>query len=144
MEACRYDLQVQPGYRIGVAYSMESHIGDMKGDGVLTAVDAVAGQIALPGTVKIRDFQTPAQLNLGISHQIGSQWLLAADLSRIFWEDAMEDIDLGFVADSGQNIDILLPQNYKDQTTLSLGRRLYDRKVDATWRGTIRISGATL
>jgi long-chain fatty acid transport protein len=131
-----------PDTRIGVAYSMESHIGDMKGDGVLTAVDAVAGQIALPGTVKIRDFQTPAQLNLGISHQIGSQWLLAADLSRIFWEDAMEDIDLGFVADSGQNIDILLPQNYKDQTTLSLGAAYMIGKW--TLRGGVRFASQAL
>lgn len=131
-----------PDTRIGVAYSMKSHIGDMKGDGVLTAVDAVAGQIALPGTVKIRDFQTPAQLNLGISHQVGSQWLLAADLSRIFWEDAMEDIDVGFVADTGQNIDILLPQNYRDQTALSLGAAYMTGKW--TLRGGARMATQAL
>ena len=33
----------------------------------------------------------------------------------------MKDIDVAFEADTGQNIDILLPQNYKDQTALSLG-----------------------
>lgn len=106
---------------LGAAYSMKSHLADMEGDATLTAVDAVAGQIALKGKIKVRDFQTPAQLNLGISHQLNAQWMVAADVSRIFWKHAMKDIDVGFVADNGTNIDILVPQNYKDQTALSLG-----------------------
>jgi long-chain fatty acid transport protein len=93
----------------------------MEGDATLTAVDALVGQVPLKGKISIRDFQTPAQLNLGISHQINAQWMVAADISRIFWKDAMENIDVGFVADNGADIDILLPLNFKDQTALSLG-----------------------
>jgi long-chain fatty acid transport protein len=106
---------------LGAAYSMESHIADMKGDATLTAVDALAGQIPLTGKISVRDFQTPAQLNLGISHQFNEQWMIAADVSRIFWKHAMKNVNVGFVADSGANIDILLPLNFKDQTALSLG-----------------------
>lgn len=106
---------------LGAAYSMESHIADMKGDATLTAVDAMAGQVPLRGRVSVRDFQTPAQLNLGISHQFNEQWMVAADISRIFWRHAMKNVDVGFVADTGANIDILLPLNFKDQTALSLG-----------------------
>ena len=106
---------------VGAAYSMKSHVDDMKGDATLTAVDAVVGQIPLTGQISIRDFQTPGQLNLGISHSFNEQWMVAADISRIFWKDAMKDIDVGFVADNGANIDILLPLNFKDQTALSLG-----------------------
>nr|BBJ02056.1 long-chain fatty acid transport protein [Stutzerimonas degradans] len=106
---------------LGVAYSMESHIADMKGDATLTAVDALAGQVPLRGRISVRDFQTPAQLNLGISHQVNAQWMIVADVSRIFWKHAMKDVDVGFVADTGDNIDILLPLNFKDQTALSLG-----------------------
>ncbi|URS59071.1 outer membrane protein transport protein [Pseudomonas sp. Y39-6] len=105
----------------GAAYSMESKLADMEGNATLTAVDAVVGQVALAGKIKIRDFQTPAQLNLGISHQLNDQWLIAADVSRIFWKHAMKDIDVDFVADNGSNINILLPQNYRDQTALSFG-----------------------
>jgi long-chain fatty acid transport protein len=93
----------------------------MKGDATLTAVDAVAGQVPLQGKISVRDFQTPAQLNLGISHQFNEQWMIAADVSRIFWKHAMKNVNVGFVADSGANIDILLPLNFKDQTALSLG-----------------------
>lgn len=106
---------------LGAAYSMESQLADMEGHATLTAVDAVAGQVALKGKIKVRDFQTPAQLNLGMSHQLNAKWMIAADVSRIFWKHAMKDINVGFVADNGANIDILLPQNYKDQTALSLG-----------------------
>jgi long-chain fatty acid transport protein len=106
---------------LGGVYSFKSHIDDMEGDATLTAVDAVIGQVPLKGRVTIRDFQTPAQLNLGISHQINAQWMVAADISRIFWKDAMKNIDVRFVADNGGDIDILLPLNYKDQTALSLG-----------------------
>ena len=106
---------------LGAAYSMESHIADMEGDATLTAVDAVVGQVPLQGKISVRDFQTPAQLNLGISHQFNEQWMIAADVSRIFWKHAMKNVNVGFVADSGANIDILLPLNFKDQTALSLG-----------------------
>lgn len=106
---------------LGAAYSMKSRIGDMKGDATLTAIDAVAGQVPLKGMISVRDFQTPAQLNLGISHRLNEKWMIAADVSRIFWKDAMKNINVGFVADSGANIDILLPLNFKDQTALSLG-----------------------
>ena len=106
---------------LGAAYSIKSHVGDMKGDAALTAVDAIVGQIPLTGEISIRDFQAPGQLNLGISHRFNEQWMLAADISRIFWKDAMKDIDVGFVADNGASIDILLPLNFKDQTALSLG-----------------------
>ncbi len=105
----------------GLSYAMESKIADMKGNASLTAVDAIAGQISLQGRVKVRDFQSPAQLSIGFSHQVNDQWLIAADLSRVFWEHAMKDIDIGFVDNSGANLDILIPQNYKDQTALSLG-----------------------
>lgn len=106
---------------LGGAYSFKSHLDDMEGDATLTAVDALVGQVPLKGKVSIRDFQTPAQLNLGISHRINARWMIAADLSRIFWKDAMKNIDVGFVADNGADIDILLPLNFKDQTALSLG-----------------------
>lgn len=127
---------------LGAAYSMESRMADMEGNATLTAVDAVVGQVALAGKIKIRDFQTPAQLNLGISHQLNDQWLLAADVSRIFWKHAMKDIDVGFVEDNGSNIDILLPQNYKDQTALSFGVAYQTGKW--TLRGGARIATQAL
>ncbi len=106
---------------LGASYVAKSDIADMKGNATLTAVDAVVGQVPLKGRISIRDFQTPAQLNLGISHQFNQQWMLVADVSRILWKDAMKNVNVGFVADTGANINILLPLNFRDQTALSLG-----------------------
>jgi long-chain fatty acid transport protein len=93
----------------------------MEGRATLTAIDGVAGQIPLGGKIRIRDFQMPAVVNLGVSHRVNDQLTLAADVSRVFWSSVMKDIKVGFVADGGGDLNILLPQNYKDQTILAMG-----------------------
>ena len=127
---------------LGAAYSMESKLADMEGNATLTAVDAAVGQVALAGKIKVRDFQTPAQLNLGISHQFNEKWLLVADVSRGFWERARKDIDIDFFAINGSDISILLPQNYKDQTALSFGAAYHTGKW--TLRGGARFATQAL
>jgi long-chain fatty acid transport protein len=94
---------------------------DMEGRATLTAIDGIAGQIPLQGAIKLRNFQMPAKLDLGLSHRFNDQWMMAVDVSQVFWEHAMKDISVGFVTDSGQTLDIQLPQNYKDQTILAFG-----------------------
>jgi long-chain fatty acid transport protein len=114
----------------------------MEGKGTLTAIDGVAGNISMPGKITIRDFQSPAQLNFGLSYKPDEQWLITADISRIFLEHAMKDINVGFVANNGQNINILLPQNYRDQTALSLGAAFTSGKW--TLRGGARFTTQAL
>jgi long-chain fatty acid transport protein len=123
---------------LGAAYTIESQMNDMEGRATLTAIDGVAGQIPLDGDIKIRDFQMPAKLDLGLSHRFNDQWMMTVDVSRVFWKHAMKDIDVGFVSDGGANIDILLPQNYKDQTILSAG--VAYRTGNWTLRGGARIA----
>jgi long-chain fatty acid transport protein len=106
---------------LGAAYTFKSRVSDLEGQATLTAVDTVVGQIPLKGKIKIRDFQMPALLNLGLSHHFSDQLMVAVDLSRVFWKNAMKNIDVGFVANDGGNIDILLPKNDKDQTIFSVG-----------------------
>jgi len=127
---------------VGAAYTMETRFKDMSGRATLTAVDAVSGQIALNGNIKLRDFQMPAHLDLGVSHRFNDQWLVAADVSHVFWKHAMKDIDVGFVTDTGTTIDILLPQNYKDQTVLSAGAAY--TTGNWTLRGGARIASQAL
>lgn len=106
---------------LGADYAMESQINDMQGRATLTAIDGVLGQIPLKGNIKLRNFQIPAKLDLGMSHQFNDQWMFVVDVSQVFWKQAMKNINVGFVADGGGNINILLPQNYRDQTILSGG-----------------------
>jgi long-chain fatty acid transport protein len=106
------------GGRLGMTYKVSN---DMEGRATLTAIDGIAGQIPLQGAIKLRNFQMPAKLDLGLSHRFNDQWMMAVDVSQVFWEHAMKDISVGFVTDSGQTLDIQLPQNYKDQTILAFG-----------------------
>jgi len=113
--------QLSPATRFGAAYTVKSKLDDMQGRATLTAVSGVAGQIPLTGKIELQDFQMPARLDLGLHHRLTPQWEIAADLSRVFWKDVMKDIKVAFVADAGGDLNIRLPQNYKDQTVLALG-----------------------
>ncbi|MDE2439751.1 MAG: outer membrane protein transport protein [Betaproteobacteria bacterium] len=128
---------------LGASYTFKSQMDDMQGDATLTAVDGVAGQIPLKGRITIQDFQMPAHVDLGISQRLSTQWMVTADVSRVFWKDVMKDIKVAFVADGGGNINILLPQDYKDQTILSLGTA-YDLNEQLTLRGGLRFASQAL
>lgn len=113
--------KASPDTTLGASYTFKSQMNDMEGRATLTAIDGIAGQIAFGGKIQIKDFQMPAHVDLGVSQRLTSQWTVAADVSRVFWKDAMKDIKVAFTADAGGNLNILLPQDYKDQTIVSLG-----------------------
>ena len=129
--------------RIGAAYNFRSDIGDMDGPATLTAVSDVIGQVPLTGRISIRDFQMPAKLAIGASHRLTPEWMVAADVSRVFWSDVMKDIKVAFAADAGGNLDIRLPQNYRDQTILALGTA-YTLTPEWTLRAGVRIASQAL
>ena len=113
--------KLSPETTLGAAYTFKSQLSDLQGNATLTAVDAKVGQIPLQGKITLRNFQMPAVFNLGVSHNFSDQILVTGDLSEVFWKDVMKDINVGFVANSGANLNILLPQNYSNQTILALG-----------------------
>lgn len=135
--------KLTPDATLGTSYTFKSQMDDMEGGATLTAVDAVAGQIPLKGKIKIRDFQMPAHLDIGFSQRLNAQWTIAADVSRVFWKDVMKDIKVAFVADGGGDLNILLPQDYKDQTVFSLGTA-YDMSEQLTLRAGIRLASQAL
>ncbi len=128
---------------LGASYTFKSQMNDMEGDATLTAINT-GGNIALNGKITIKDFQMPAHLDLGISQRFGAQWLVTADVSRVFWEDVMKDIKVNFVHNGGMGeINILLPQDYKDQTIFSLGAA-YAMSEQLTLRGGLRFATQAL
>ena len=135
--------QAGPGTRLGASYTFQSQLSDMEGDATLTAISGVAGQIPLAGKIKIKDFQMPAKLAIGLSHKLNADWTVAADLSQVFWKDVMKDIKVAFQANGGGDLNILLPQNYKDQTILALGTSY---AVNPAWtlRGGLRFATQAL
>lgn len=115
--------KASPTTHLGMAYNFTSAMDDLKGDATVTAVDAIAGRIPLQGKISIRDFQMPASFTLGVAHTLNDRWLVTADVSRVFWKEVMQDIKVTFISDDAGDLYLSLPQDYKDQTIVSLGTR---------------------
>lgn len=122
--------------RFGAAYNFGTHLNDLQGGAVLTAVDQVAGQIPISGRVHVRDFQMPASLGAGVTHQLQDNWSLSLDVTRVFWRDVLKDLHVSFTSDSGDDLNLTVPQNYKDQTILAVGTdyAIYDWILRAGYR----------
>ncbi|MFZ2269140.1 MAG: outer membrane protein transport protein [Azonexus sp.] len=141
--------KASPETTLGASYSFQSQMADMEGNATMTAVLSGNTQLPLAGKIKIKDFQMPAHVDLGVAQRLNSQWLVTADISHVFWKEVMKDIKVAFVASpgaivpTGGDINILLPQNYKDQTILSLGTA-YQLNDDLTLRGGLRFATQAL
>jgi long-chain fatty acid transport protein len=123
--------QVNPTTRLGVAYQFKTNVGDLSGPSTLTAVSAVAGNIPLNGTVRLRNFQMPAAFTFGLSHDFTDKFSVAVDYQRVFWHDAMKDIQVGFTqAGTGQTLGLTLPLNYRDINVFSIGAQY---RYNASW-----------
>jgi long-chain fatty acid transport protein len=112
--------KLSPVTKVGMSYMFESNMNDLKGDATVTAVDGVLGNVPIQGKIRLIDFNTPAKLDIGISHQVTDKLLIAMDVSRVFWEDALKDIRVGFSSASG-SVDLAIPQDAKDQTIVAIG-----------------------
>ncbi|WP_312963935.1 OmpP1/FadL family transporter [Stutzerimonas nitrititolerans] len=112
--------KMTPTTKLGISYMFKSHMNDLKGKGTVTAVDSLIGNAPIDGEVRVLDFNTPAKLDVGISHQVTDKLLVAFDVSRVFWKDAWKDIKVGFSSDVG-DVDLRLPQNAKNQTIAAIG-----------------------
>lgn len=132
-----------PNVTLGAAYSFRTQFADLEGGATLIAVDGIAGQIPLTGQIRIRDFQMPAHLDLGVSARVTPKWQVAADVSVVYWRSVMANINVSFVADNGAGIDISLPQNYKNQTIVALGTS-YDVTPKLTLRAGLRLASEAL
>jgi len=105
---------------LGAMYNFKTSVGDLKGEALLSGVNGSGGTLPLNGDIRFKDFEMPASLTLGLSHQLNDNWLFAIDLKRTYWSDVMEDIDVSFTSAAG-DIDIVLPHQYSDITILSIG-----------------------
>jgi long-chain fatty acid transport protein len=76
--------QLNPQTRMGIAYNFKTRVGDLSGDADLTAVSAVAGNIPLSGKAKLRNFEMPASLVVGISHEFSDKFAVAFDYKRVY------------------------------------------------------------
>ncbi|MGU7774773.1 OmpP1/FadL family transporter [Burkholderia sp. MR1-5-21] len=127
--------QATPRTRLGLAYQFKTHVSDLTGHAQVTAVSSSAGNIPISGTVSVVNFQMPASLTVGISHDLTDQLTVAADYQRVFWHSVMKDMHVRFTQDgSGQGISLSLPLNYQDVNVFSIGMQ-YRYNANWTFRG---------
>jgi long-chain fatty acid transport protein len=108
--------RVNEQVKLGAAYHAKTRMGDMKTDDATLSVNGGP----MHGSLKVVDFQWPETYGLGIAYDPGSAWSWAADLKRIIWSDAMANFHMNFTA-NGMNLDVVMPQNWKDQTVFAVG-----------------------
>jgi len=117
-----FTYQILPSTRLAAVYHAKTRVGDLKGKAEVTLIDQFIGQVSMSGPVEIRNFQSPAQFMMGISHQFNQEWTLVADYQRAFWEDVMKDINIGFIDDaSGGSIEVSVPLNFPDINIYTIG-----------------------
>lgn len=121
-------------FTVGGTFHTKTSISDLEADGAKMSFQLNIpgmGRMAqtLAGDIRVRDFEWPAMLGLGVSMRPDDKWLLAADIRQVFWSDVMKQFNMGFVATKvasngpfgGQNLDAVLYQDWDDQTVLQVG-----------------------
>lgn len=115
--------RVAPGLTLGASYQTETSLGDMKTSASGASLSAFGG-FADSGRITVVDFQWPAMTSVGLAWQSGPV-LLVADVKRVGWSDVMKDFRMRYdSAGMGGSVSFALPQNWKDQTVISLGGAL--------------------
>ena len=108
-------------FTMGASYRPKSSLKDMQ-TGADRASLSAAGGFTDSGRIKVVDFQWPAMTALGAAWQATPAILVAADYKRIQWTDVMTDFKLRYdSAGMGGSVSFALPQNWKNQSVLSLG-----------------------
>lgn len=123
---------------LGGTYHSKTSLSDMKTGSsgaamVMTDAQGIGippffpAQVSLPGKLTIHDFQWPETYGIGIAVQATPSLLIAADVKHIGWKDVMKNFTMTY-STPGDGVMIppssatfQLPQNWDDQTALSLG-----------------------
>ena len=113
--------KVNNQFSVGATYHAKTHMGDMKTDGARMVVASGGMPMEMTGTLKVIDFQWPETYGIGMAYSPDNTWMWVADIKRIRWSDAMQDFRMQFSAGPGMDLDVTMPQNWKDQTVYAVG-----------------------
>ncbi len=107
---------------VAISYQLKTRLADMKTGANAATFTLMDGTVSFPmtGRLVIRDFQMPAVLAAGVSYQANPQLMLAADVKSIDWSSVMSSFNMTFESAMG-DMKFTMPQNWKDQTVISLG-----------------------
>jgi len=119
--------RVSPVLTLGAAYHSKTALSDLKtsANGAAMALFDGATELGvMPGRMTVIDFQWPETWAAGAAWQVNPKLMLAADVRRLNWADAMKSFRMSF---SGTQF--TMPQEWRDQTVYALGAqyRVNDR-----------------
>ncbi len=113
--------QASDALTLGLSYQSKSSLKDMETGATGSSMSATGG-FADSGRMTVIDFQWPSMTAIGVSWQATPAVLLAADVKRLGWASVMKDFRLRYdSAGMGGSVSLALPQNWKNQTVVSLG-----------------------
>jgi len=113
---------------VGLTYHAQTSLSDLKADNSSVRFQLNVpgmGRIpqALAGDIRVRDFEWPAMLGLGVAYNPAGRWSFAADVREVFWSDVMQNFNMRFTAAgvatngnfAGQTLDATLFQRWHNQ-----------------------------
>ena len=113
--------QATPDLTVGASYHLKTAQGDMKTSAKGASMSAPGG-FADVGQLKVLNFQMPATLAIGMAFKSSPALTLAADVKRVEWSKVMKQFSMNYTsAGMGGSVSFAMPQNWADQTVVSLG-----------------------
>lgn len=117
-----FTYKASPTVTIGGTYHSKTSLGDMEtsSNGASFTTDISP---TTPGKITVVDFQWPETYGLGIAVQATPSLLVAADVKHIGWSNVMKNFHMTFSSPAlgPVPIDMVMPQNWDDQTIFQLG-----------------------
>jgi long-chain fatty acid transport protein len=118
--------QFSKAVTIGASYHSQTKLSDLETNGATIAFAGDFGKQTVPGKIKVRNFEWPATFAAGIALKPSDKLMIAGDVKYIDWSSVMDKFEMTFIADgssafAGQNLDVTMTQNWKDQTIWSIG-----------------------
>jgi long-chain fatty acid transport protein len=131
-----------PELAFGLTYHSETALADLK-----APVQSISFQLNVPGMgrmpqtltgdIRVRGFEWPAMLGVGVAWNPAGRWSFVADVREVFWQDVMSAFNLSFVAANatsngnfgGQSLDATLFQRWKNQTIVQTGASFVTTKA---------------
>lgn len=113
--------QATPDMTVGASYHLKTSQGDMKTSATGASMSAPGG-FSDTGQLTVLDFQMPATLAIGMAFKSSPALTLVADVKRVEWSKVMRQFSMSYTsAGVGGSVSFAMPQNWVDQTVVSVG-----------------------
>ncbi len=113
--------QATPDMTVGASYHLKTSQGDMKTSATGASMSAPGG-FSDTGQLTVLDFQMPATLAIGMAFKSSPALTLVADVKRVEWSKVMRQFSMSYTsAGMGGSVSFAMPQNWVDQTVVSVG-----------------------